>query len=195
MDENLKLLLRELERFGDENDLRNSEYHTRMLNIAPVVGEYLLLLVRALKARTVLEIGTSNGYSTLWLACAVSSLDGKVKTIERSEYKMGLALENFRRSGLAPWIEVFAGDAADFLGSYSIEPFDMIFLDSDRKQYVGWWPAIQRILKTGGVLVADNTLSHSEEISPFLNIVRGDPNYLTSIVPLGNGELVALKQA
>src|SRR5512141_810164 len=100
MDEKLIALLRELEQFGDANDARHTEYPKRMLNIAPEVGEFLVLLSRALKAKRVLEIGTSNGYSTLWLAYAAEGLGGTVTTIEESEYKIGLARENFRRAGL-----------------------------------------------------------------------------------------------
>jgi predicted O-methyltransferase YrrM len=71
----------------------------------------------------------------------------------------------------------------------------LTFLDSDRQHYVEWWSDVNRILKSGGVIVADNTLSHAEQIAPFLKIVREDSRYLTSVVPLGNGEFVALKQA
>ena len=194
MDEKLTALLRELEHFGDANDTRNTEYAKRMLNIAPEVGQFLLLLIRALKVSRVLEIGTSNGYSTLWLAHAVQGLGGTVTTVEWSDYKIGLARENFRRAGLDRVIQLHAGDATDFLKKQEANSVDFIFLDSDRKQYVSWWQDLQRILKAGGVLVADNTLSHAAEIAPFLEIVRENSQYLTSVVPLGNGELVAVKE-
>lgn len=194
MDEKLTALLRELEQFGDANDAHNTEYAKRMLNITPEVGQFLLLLIRALNAKRVLEIGTSNGYSTLWLAHAVESLGGMVTTVERSEYKIGLARENFRRAGLERFIQLHQGDAAEFLKSQPKDGFDFIFLDSERKQYVTWWEDVRRILKAGGVLAADNTLSHAAEIAPFLKIVCENPQYLTSVVPLGNGEFIALKE-
>jgi len=195
MNEKLTVLLRELEQFGDANDARNSEYPKRMLNIAPEVGEFLLLLVRALKAKRVLELGTSNGYSTLWLAHAVEGLGGRVVTVERSEYKIGLARDNFHRAGLEQFIHLHTDDATEFLKAQTQDAFDFIFLDSERKQYVAWWQDLQRILTTGGVIVADNTLSHAADIAPFLKIVRDNSQYLTSVVPLGNGEFVALKEA
>lgn len=194
MNEKLVALLRELEQFGDANDAHNTEYARRMLNITPEVGQFLLWLVRALNAKRVLEIGTSNGYSTMWLAHAVESLGGMVTTVERSEYKIGLARANFRRAGLERFIQLYQGNAAEFLKSQAQDAFDLIFLDSERKQYVTWWEDLQRILKIGGVLVADNTLSHAAEIAPFLNIVGNNSNFLTSVVPLGNGEFIALKE-
>lgn len=194
MDESLAALLREIERFGSENDARHSEYSERMLNIAPDVGAFLVLLIRALRAERVLEIGTSNGYSTLWLAHAVEKIGGTVTTIERSDYKLKLAREKFRRSGLERLIDQYVGDATEFLRAQSTDSFDLILLDSNRRQYVGWWENVDRILNSGGVLVVDNTLSHPNELSDFLRAVRENPRYLTSTVPLGNGEFVALKQ-
>ena len=195
MDAKLKVLLRELEQFGNDNDARNKEYLARMLNIAPEVGEFLVLLVRALKAKRVLEVGTSNGYSTLWLAYAVEPMRGTVTTLERSEFKIEMARENFRRAGMEHVIDLRVGDAMDFLRTQANDAFDFIFLDSDRKHYIAWWRDVHRVLKAGGVIVADNTLSHAAEIAPFLKIVRENSQYVTSVVPLGNGELVALKQA
>lgn len=194
MDKKLSSLLRELEQFGRENDIRRNEYSARMLNITPEVGEFLVLMIRALKAKSVLEVGTSNGYSTLWLAHAVEHLQGKVTTLEQSEYKVKLALDNFRRAGAEHLIDLRVGDAAGSLRSLPNDGFDLVFLDSDRKQYPVWWTDIQRILKVGGVIVADNALSHAEEIGPFLKILRDDGRYISSVVPLGNGEFVALKE-
>lgn len=194
MDAKLTALLKELERFGADNDARNKDYSARMLNITPEVGEFLVLLVRALNAKRVLEVGTSNGYSTLWLAHAVEPLRGTVTTLERSDFKVKMALENFRRAGLEHLIDLHVGDATDFLGKQPNDAFDLVFLDSDRKQYVAWWQDVDRILKPGGVLVADNTLSHAAEIAAFLKIVRDDMRFVTSVVPLGNGQFVALKQ-
>src|SRR6266699_4418788 len=97
-------LLDELEQFGKTNDGSNTERPRRMLNITRDTGELLAVLVRATMARRVLEIGTSNGYSTLWLASAARALGGTVTTVERSDYKVGLATANFARSGLTRYI-------------------------------------------------------------------------------------------
>src|SRR5512135_42008 len=98
----LDALFRELERFGQENDAQASSRSHKMLNITPDTGEFLRLLVRALKARRILEIGTSNGYSTLWLACAVQPINGSVTTLEKSPYEADMARANFARAEMQP---------------------------------------------------------------------------------------------
>ncbi|HUK64717.1 MAG TPA: class I SAM-dependent methyltransferase, partial [Dongiaceae bacterium] len=116
MTESLEALLSELERFGQANDSTTAERARRMLNITRDTGELLSVLVRATSARRVLEIGTSNGYSTLWLASAARAAGGAVTTVELSGYKVGLAEENFRRSGLASAITLVQDDAGRVLG-------------------------------------------------------------------------------
>jgi predicted O-methyltransferase YrrM len=100
--DSLETLKSELERLGAANDGATAERSRRMLNITRDTGEFLSVLVRATLARRVLEIGTSNGYSTLWLAEAAKAIGGTVTTVEFSGYKAGLAAANFSRSGLAP---------------------------------------------------------------------------------------------
>lgn len=108
-----------------------------MLNITRDTGEFLAVLVRATLARRVLEIGTSNGYSTLCLASAARAIGGTVTTVELSEYKVRLALTNFARSGLAPYISLVHDDAGHVLERSVDSAFDLIFLDSERHEYPG----------------------------------------------------------
>ncbi len=194
MTEQLQAILRELQAFGDENDARAISRADKMLNITPETGEFLLLLVRALQARRVLEIGTSNGYSTLWLAEAVRPLGGKVTTVEKSSGKVDMARQNFARAGMQPWIDSQRSDAGEYLKKAAAESFDFVFLDSGREEYVGWWRDLQRVLATGGLLVADNAVSHAPELEPFRHAVLQTPGNLTSLVPVGKGEWLVLKQ-
>src|SRR6188508_2319249 len=106
MDHVLEALKSELEFFGKANDTATTERAHRMLNISRDTGEFLAVLVRATAARRVLEIGTSNGYSTLWLADATRAIGGAVTTIELAEHKVGLAAANFDRSGLSRFINL-----------------------------------------------------------------------------------------
>jgi predicted O-methyltransferase YrrM len=194
MTEELHAILRELELFGNENDARATSRPQKMLNITPDTGQFLLLLVRALKAKRVLEIGTSNGYSTLWLAQAVQPLGGRVTTLEKSSFKTDLARSNFVRAEMQPYIDSQLTDAGDFLKKSAADSFDFVFLDSERGEYLGWWPDLQRVLVAGGLLVADNAVSHAQELEPFRRAVLQTPGYLTSLVPVGKGELLILKQ-
>jgi predicted O-methyltransferase YrrM len=193
MDNLLLNLLSELEQFGLSNDQLNSTRSKRMLNITRDTGEFLSVLVRATHSQRVLEIGTSNGYSTLWLADACFAIGGRVNTVELSEYKFNLAAQNFQRSNLSSVIRQVHGDAGDLLSEAESSSYDLIFLDSERPEYPGWWPDLKRVIRPGGLLVVDNAISHAEEMAPFIALVEADANFTTSLVPVGKGEYLATR--
>ena len=189
----LKALLKELETHGVSHDAAPANRARRLLNITHDTGEFLAVLVRAMGARRVLEIGTSNGYSTLWLADAAQGINGSVTTVELSAEKVALARENFARASLQDRIVQVEGQAADFLASSADESFDLIFLDSERSAYLGWLPQIERLLRPGGLVVVDNATSHAQELAPFMQALRCAPGWSTSLVPVGKGEFLATK--
>jgi predicted O-methyltransferase YrrM len=189
----LQALFSELEVFGEQNDRINNERPKRMLNITRDTGEFLGILVKASKAKNILEIGTSNGYSTLWLADAALHTKGHVTTVEYADYKIALAAKNFERSGLARQITQKHGDAGALLAGLTAASVDLLFLDSERSEYVGWWPNIKRAIQPGGLLVVDNAISHAVEMAPFIELVRQDHDFTTSLVPVGNGEFLAVR--
>jgi predicted O-methyltransferase YrrM len=191
----LDTVLTELERFGKVNDASTTEHPRRMLNITRDTGEFLAVLVRAMLARRVLEIGTSNGYSTLWLASAARAIGGLVTTVELAEHKIALASANFVRSGLAPYISVVHDDASEVFQRLSENTFDLVFLDSERSAYPKWWMNLRRVLRPGGLLVVDNATSHPEELTPFVTLVQADAAFFTSLVPVGNGEFLAVRSS
>ena len=193
MDTKLHTLLAELAAFGDAHDGNDANRATRMLNITPDTGEFLAVLVKAMHARRILEIGTSNGYSTLWLADAVAGIDGDVTTIEMAPQKIAMARENFARGGLENRITQLEGDAAMHLQRFGEDEFDLVFLDSQRSAYLAWWPDLKRILRAGGLLVVDNATSHAEEMAAFTGAVQADGDFTTSLVPVGKGEFLAVK--
>jgi predicted O-methyltransferase YrrM len=189
----LATLLTELEQFGVTNDGSTSERPRKMLNITRDTGEFLVVLVKAAQARRVLEIGTSNGYSTLWLASAARDVKGSVTTVEKSRYKIDLATNNFARSGVASYISQVHEDAGRVLERSADGAFDFIFLDSERAEYPAWWPNLKRVLRPGGLLVVDNATSHPTELAPFVTLVKADGEFATSLVPVGNGEFLAVR--
>lgn len=193
MDDSLETLKAELERFGEANDATTSERPRRMLNITRDTGKFLAVLVRATAARRVLEIGTSNGYSTLWLADAARRIGGSVTTVEFAEYKIGLASANFARSGLAPFITLVPDDAGRLLERTAQSAYDLIFLDSERLEYPGWWPHLRRVLRPGGLLIVDNSTSHVEQLTTFVALVMADSEFASCLVPVGKGEFLAVK--
>ncbi|TQM02599.1 putative O-methyltransferase YrrM [Stenotrophomonas maltophilia] len=191
----LSELKNELARFGAENDAHETERARRMLNITPDTGEFLSVLVRFGNARRVLEIGTSNGYSTLWIAEAAAAIDGHVTTLEYAADKVAMARDAFARSGLADRITLVHGDAGQWLAQAADASIDLLFLDSDREQYAGWWPQLRRVLRRGGLLVVDNATSHAAQMEPLRALLDADPDFGTSLVPVGNGELLAVRNA
>ena len=194
-DDALESLKAELERFGEANDAATDERSRRMLNITRDTGEFLAVLARATGARRVLEIGTSNGYSTLWLAEAVRAIGGSVTTLELDVDKVGLATINFGRAGLSPFIKLVQDDAGQFLERSAQDAYDLIFLDAERKEYSGWWPHLRRVLCPRGLLIVDNATSHAEEMAPFVALVTVDAGFATCLVPVGKGEFLAVKTA
>jgi predicted O-methyltransferase YrrM len=194
MDPALTALLEELERFGLQNDAgiggAGVERPLRMLNITRDTGEFLAVLVRATGARAILEIGTSNGYSTLWLADAARAAGGRVTTVELLYAKYALAQQNFHRAGLAGHIDALQADAGAVLRSAADGAYDFLFLDSERTLYLAWWPEIRRVLRPGGLLVVDNAVSHADEMAGFVQAVR-EAGFACSLVPVGKGEFLA----
>ncbi|MBI3912944.1 MAG: class I SAM-dependent methyltransferase [Chloroflexi bacterium] len=186
-------ILQELEQFGIENDAREADHQHMMLNIQKSTGEFLYWLACAIKAMRILEIGTSNGFSTLWLASAARETGGKVTTVEIAKHKVEMARRNFERAGLSAWIESRQADAGEFIKQQDANAFDLIFLDTQRERHVAWWQDLQRILAPGGAIVCDNAVSHAHEMENFVRAVQATRGYVTSLVPVGKGEFLILK--
>jgi predicted O-methyltransferase YrrM len=194
VDPALVALLHELWQAGDENDARETERRLRMLNITPDTGRLLWILVRALRATRILEVGTSNAYSTIWLADAARATGGRVVTLERDPDKVRLARKNLERAGVAEWVDVREGLAAETLAALP-GPFDLVFLDADRPSYPTYLELAVPRLVPGGLLVADNVVSHRSELEEFLARVKTHPELMSVTVPVGKGEEIAFKLA
>jgi predicted O-methyltransferase YrrM len=190
----LESLLKELEVFGEVNDSRIHERSGRMLNITRNTGEFLYVMVQAANAKRVLEIGTSNGYSTLWLARAAQMVGGAIRTVELSETKIELARQNFKRSGLDALITQIHIDGGSVLAAQDNNSLDLVFLDSERHEYCSWWSDLRRALRPGGLLIVDNALSHVDEMAAFKALVEHDPDFSTCLVPVGKGEFLATRR-
>ena len=193
MTRELNAVLSELEAFGEAHDA-TAEHPARMLNITRDTGQFLAALVRLQRPTRILEVGTSNGYSTLWLAEAARVCRCLIETIERNPHKLALARDTFCRAGVADVITQIAGEAATVLASTAAETYEFIFLDATRLDYAAWWPDLQRILRPGGVIVCDNATSHPHEFVAFANEVARTRGFATVLVPIGKGELMILDE-
>jgi predicted O-methyltransferase YrrM len=193
LNSHFKTLLDELAAFGAAHDGDPANHARRLLNITPDTGEFLAVLAKATGVRRILEIGTSNGYSTLWLANAVADVGGAVTTIELAHAKIEMARANFARAGLDTRITLLEGDAGTMLARLFDASFELLFLDAERSAYLDWWPDIRRVLRPGGLLIVDNATSHADEMAAFMAAVRADRCFTASLVPVGKGEFLAVK--
>jgi len=161
-------------------------------NVEPETAALLALLIRCAHARRILEIGTSNGYSTIWLADAAETVGGAVTSVEIDPARTRTARENLLRAGLDA--ELRAEDAAETLGRSADDYWDFIFLDAERPAYVSYWPDLLRTLRPhGGLLAIDNVLSHADEVVQLTAQVEAEPTVETVLVPIGAGLRLVLR--
>ena len=193
VDDALLWFLDDLARFGADNDSRETARPRRMLNITPDTGRLLWILIAATGATRILEVGTSNAFSTIWLADAARVTGGRVVTLEVNPDKIAMARRNLTTAGLAKAVEIVEGSAADTLGRLP-GPFDLAFLDADRPNYLTYLDLVVPKLRPGGLLVADNVTSHANELTEYLARVKSHPELFTVTVPIGNGEEIAVKR-
>ena len=192
MDDALLRQLDELATFGRDNDSRETARPRRMLNITPDTGRLLWILVNTMRATRIVEVGTSNAYSTLWLADAARLHGGRVTTLELDAAKIAAARANLERAGLQRSVEIVQGRAAESLAALS-GPFDLVFLDADRDHYLDYLELVVPKLRAGGLLVADNATSHADELKGYLERVQTHPQLFAVTLPVGNGEQIAVK--
>jgi predicted O-methyltransferase YrrM len=162
--------------------------------LEPDAGRFLWFLAQAVRARTIVEVGTSRGVSTLWLADAARSTGGRVLTVDTDAAAQEAARRSVRDAGLADQVTFRVEDGGVALTHLADGTVDLLFLDAERTEYPSWWPHPARVLRAGGVLVADNALSHPHEIEPLRELVEQDPRLTTTTIGVGKGELVALRR-
>ncbi len=185
-------LIKELEKKDAEERIQGLPASVRMRNITPDVGLFLNILVKATKSTSILEIGTSNGYSTIWLGLAAKDNNGKMLTLEVDPRKVTMAKENFSRANLEDTVSILEGDAKDSIKQLDKE-FDFVFIDAEKEDYIEYFDLVFPKLKVGGVIIADNVVSHAEQLKVYCDYVRANPNTQSVLVPIGRGEEVTLK--
>jgi predicted O-methyltransferase YrrM len=170
-----------------QHDAQQSDRLSRYRNIEAESAKLLAMLIRCQQSKRILEIGTSTGYSTLWLAEAAQAVDGKIQTVEIDPLRSVQAKKYAEEFELEQQIDFWVGDAADFLAQAS-EPFDFILLDAERIHYVNYWADLKRLLQNAGsTLIIDNVISHAAEVKTFLELIKNDEHYMSTTLPIGAG--------
>ena len=165
------------------HDAEQADRLDRYRNLEPETAELLHLLVVAAGPARVLELGTSNGYSTLWLADACEQAGARLVSVDVDAARQAEAAVVLAEAGLT--VELRCADAADVLREAG--PWDVVFLDAERPAYAGYWPDLLRVVPPGGLLAIDNVLSHADEVGEVTALIEAEPSVLTSLVPIGAG--------
>jgi len=160
----------------------------RLRQIPPETGKFVSLLAASAPPGVYIEIGTSAGYSALWLSLACMQTERKLVTFELQEDKIEMARETIRKAKVSNIVELVEGNALDFLPNY--ENISFCFLDAEKEIYLNCYRIVVPKMVKGGLLVADNAINHREALEPFINQVMEDPRVDSLIVPIGKGELV-----
>jgi predicted O-methyltransferase YrrM len=183
----------ELYESGREYDSRQTNRLSRLRNLQPDTAALLGVLIRGARVRRILEIGTSNGYSTLWLADAAEATGGRVETLDIDPRRSEQASDNLARAGLDDVATCRTASAAQALTEYPDDAWDLIFLDAERPEYAGYWPNVRRTLAAGGAIAVDNAISHAAELTPLTRLLEDDPRLTTALVPIGDGLIVSVE--
>ncbi len=170
-------------------------------NIPRETAVHLSLLIKACKYQNILEVGTSNGYSAIWLAEAAKQTNGNVTTIEFFEERINLAQNNLKDCQLDQYVKIKHGKALDIIevltkqiNNAELRLFDFIFIDANKAESIDYFNALDPLLLKGGMFVADNVTSHESEMKDFLYLFNNHPGYQVSYLPFGGGTLIGLKR-
>ena len=183
--------MRQLERQDEADRLDGTPVSRRLRQISPETGRFLALLAASAPPGKWVEIGTSAGYSTLWLALAAMETGHNVITFDVDPAKVELARETFRLAGVEGWVEPVEADARQQLPA--LEGISFCFIDTEKELYLDCYELAIPRLVAGGILVADNAISHRVELAAFLKRVMQDNRVDALVVPIGMGNLLCRK--
>lgn len=180
-----------------------------MLAITSDTGIYFNIMLKAIRARRILEIGTSAGYSTLWFAEAIKynsshqklNSEKSITTIEENPRKISRAKKHFEEAGVGSMIEVRKGTAIDVLKEIQKENqgnrlFDFVFIDADKENAIDYFDLVLPMTRIGGIIAADNILYPEglvKEMAKYCRYVRSRPDVESVMVPIGMGEEITIK--
>jgi len=184
--------MRELEKTDTADRMDGTPWDRRLKQIRPETGRFLAILAASAPAGEIVEIGTSGGYSTLWLSLAARVKNTRVTTYEILDTKVAIARETFRRAGVEEWVDLVHGDAARLVSAHQRVAF--CFLDGGADIYESCWDTLSQRMVPGGIFVIDNVISHRSELIATIEKAQSDERFDTVEVPVHMGELVCRRR-
>lgn len=185
--------MRELERRDVEDRSDGTPRLERLRQIPPETGRFLALWAASAPDGPCIEIGTSAGYSALWLALACRATGRTLITFEVLAQKAELARDTFSRAGVEDVVRLIEGDFLEHVDE--IDAIGFCFLDAEKEIYGTCYNVVVPRLVPGGILIADNAINHRQTLQPVLDHALADERLDAMIVPIGKGELVCRKRA
>ena len=189
--EPLKVRMHYLEEIDSRDRQDGTPHLKRLRQVPPETGRFIALLAASAPPGAYIEIGTSAGYSTLWLALACRQSGRTITTFEILEEKVQLARETFRLAGVEDVVESVQGDARSHIAGLGGLAF--CFLDAEKDVYQDCYDLVVPSLVPGGVLLADNAIDHKQALGPMLDRALNDARVDALVVPIGKGVLVCRK--
>jgi predicted O-methyltransferase YrrM len=186
LDDRVRAVLERLEREDADERERGLPAAQRSRQVVRTTGQFLFALVAPQTDCEVLEIGGSRGYSTIWLAAAARHLGGRVLSLEADPRKVEAWRQNIADAGLEEWAELIAGDAHETLAAID-DVFDLVFLDAEKDDYERLFALARATLEPGGLVVADNVLSHPDPLARYSAARQADATLSSVTVPLDRG--------
>jgi predicted O-methyltransferase YrrM len=188
-------VLEKVEAFGHSNDAQETDRARRMLNLERNTAELIQILVFSSGRKRVLEIGTSNGYSAIWLGSVLRMIHGAqpLVTIERDAGKVPQARLNIASAGLSETITVHQGSATEIIATLP-GPFDCVFFDADRISAPEQLRLLLPKLERDVLLLADNIISHPDEVAGYLAEFKHLPEFVTTTATVGKGLHIAYRR-
>jgi len=154
------------------------DQYSSMLSVPPEDGEVLRLLTEAVDAKNVVEIGTSNGYASIWFCLALRSRRGKLTTFEIDTHRAALARENFKKAGVDKLVTIIVGNAHEKVKTLK-GPIDIVFIDADKDGYLDYLNKLLPLVKPGGLIIAHDTTDVVSQMQDYLDAVMTNPELET----------------